>query len=168
MGFKIHFVFSEHMSYSLSPGIYNYGYKNIIMDKNGYYVHKDFIAYCTLDKVLANLEIWNDLKEIFITKWWVKCLILTWNVSFSNTPTFALIVLVLQITIVMEWKSWHSCFLQLHQGSIANKVIWCGISLLVILLQTKSLFVRVHSPVISNIPLRIKISKIVSTWIILY
>ena len=48
------------------------------------------------------------------------------NTSFSNTLTFALIVLVLQITIVKEWKSWYSCFSQLHWGSF-HCCHWCSI-----------------------------------------
>ena len=48
------------------------------------------------------------------------------DISFSNTLIFALIMLVLQITIVKEWKSWCSCFSQLHWGSF-HCCHWCGI-----------------------------------------
>ena len=48
------------------------------------------------------------------------------NISFSNTLNFTLIMLELQITIVKDWKSWYSCFLQLHQGSF-HCCHWCSI-----------------------------------------
>ena len=60
-------------------------------------------------------------------------------------------MLVSQITIVMEWKFWYSCFSQLFWGSITNMVFGATFSLIVIMLQTKFLLVRVHSPVVSII-----------------
>ena len=46
-------------------------------------------------------------------------------------------------------KSWYPCFLQFHLGSITSMVFGVAFSLIVIMLQTKFLLVRVHSPVVS-------------------
>ena len=60
---------------------------------------------CALDKILVNLEflrIWNKLQGIFIAKWVSKNVQFQLeNISFSNTLTFALIVLVSQIDTVV-------------------------------------------------------------------
>ena len=97
------------------------------------------------------MRIWNKLQGIFITKWESKNVQYQLeNVSFSNMLTFTLIVLVSQTTNVKEWKSWFSCFWQLHWGSISIVVIGVAFSLIVIMLQTKC-FVTAHSLVVSNI-----------------
>ena len=75
------------------------------------------------------------------------------NVSFSNSLTFTLIMLVLQITIVLGMKNpgtlaSHNCT---ENPLPCNKVIGVGFSLIVIMLQAKFLFVKIHSLVVSNI-----------------
>ena len=72
---------------------------------------------------------------------------------FSNTPTFTLIVLVLQITNILGMKNpgtlaSHSCT---EDPLLCIKVIDAAFLLIVIMLQTKFLFVRVHHLAFSNI-----------------
>ena len=90
-----------------------------------------------------------------ITKWWVRML----NIYLKMS-----LLAILQHLHWLCWchrslllwneKIWYSCFLQLHQGSITNMVIDAAFSFIVIMLQTKFLFVRVHSLVILKILLR--------------
>ena len=68
-------------------------------------------------RILMNFEKEKSFKEYLLPNRWVRIFNINGKHLFSNTPTFALIVLVLQVTIVKEWKTWYSCFSQLCQGS---------------------------------------------------
>ena len=75
------------------------------------------------------------------------------NVSFSNILTFTLMMLVLQITTVLGIKNpgtlaSHNCT---KDPLPCNKVFGAAFLLIMIMLQAKFLFVRVHSFVASNI-----------------
>ena len=75
------------------------------------------------------------------------------NVSISNTPTFTLIMLVSQMTIVLGMKNPgtlapHNCT---EDPLPCNKVIGVAFSQIVIMLQAKILFVRIHYLTASNI-----------------
>ena len=74
------------------------------------------------------------------------------NAFVKNILTFALIMLVSQITIVLGMKILVLLLLpitlRIHH---LNKVSGVAFSLIMIMLQTKFFFVRVHPPAISNI-----------------
>ena len=99
-----------------------------------------------------NLEIRNKLQGIFITKQWVQMFNTNLKMSFSNTD----------ICTDHADVADHHCFRNKNPGTIVshnctenplpyNKVIGVAFSLIVIMLQAKFLFVRVHSLVVSNI-----------------